>query len=127
MDYLAEQSCHRRRQRLFSPACIHWRTGRSRRSYREARSYLRPGTPGSPSSCTISAIPLAEFGKNHLGDHTRPFRPRTASRSSGGTCITSTPCRRELPPTSQERSEQTNAAPCKEHAGSRPSRGPPEP
>ena len=34
-----------------------------------AISYLRPGTPASPSSCYDLGYTTGEFGKNHLGDH----------------------------------------------------------
>ena len=68
-DLLRGVELHRRAQRLLhghesaarghGPAAVPGRP-----------SYLRPGTPRSPSSCYDLGYTTGEFGKNHLGDHT---------------------------------------------------------
>ena len=56
-------------------------------------SYLRPGTPAVAKFLLDLGYTTGEFGKNHLGDHTDALPTATASRSSGATCTTWTPCR----------------------------------
>ena len=56
-------------------------------------SYLRPGTPALAKFLLDLGYTTGEFGKNHLGDNPEAYRPRTAFRSSGATCITWTRCR----------------------------------
>ena len=91
-DYYAEQSCTAGRNAFFT-GMNPLRTGMIPPQLPGSPSYLRPGTPAIAKFLHDLGYNTGEFGKNHLGDHTERCRRRTASRSSGATCTTSTRCR----------------------------------
>ncbi len=78
-----------------SPECIRYRAGMILPQLPGAISYLRPGTPALAQF-------LLDLGYTHRRVRQEPFgrssrwrcRPRTASRSSGVTCITWMRCNR---------------------------------
>ena len=85
MAYYAEQSCTAGRNAFFTG--MHpLRTG-----------MIPPQLPGSPSRwrsfCSTKATTPASSARIISATMLRRFQPRTASRSSGVTCITSTRCR----------------------------------
>ena len=92
MHYYAEQSCTAGRNAFFT-GMNPLRTGMIPPQLPGSPSYLRPGTPAIAKFLLDLGYNTGEFGKNHLGDHTDPCRPRMAFRSSGATCTTSTRCR----------------------------------
>jgi arylsulfatase A-like enzyme len=69
MDYYAEQSCTAGRNAFFTG--MHpLRTGMIPPQLPGSPSYLRPGTPALAKFLLDLGYNTAEFGKNHLGDHT---------------------------------------------------------
>ena len=90
--YYAEQSCTAGRNAFFTG--MHpLRTGMIPPQLPGSPSYLRPGTRRSPSSCSTSATTPASSARTISATTPTRCRPRTASRNSGATCITSTRCR----------------------------------
>ena len=91
MHYYAEQSCTAGRTPS-SPACS-----------RSASAWSCRNLPAAPPSTDRNAasakflldrVNTGEFGKNRLGDHVElAADPRTASRNSGATSITSMRCK----------------------------------
>jgi arylsulfatase len=68
-DYYAEQSCTAGRNAFFTG--MHpLRTGMIPPQLPGSPSYLRPGTPALAKFLFDLGYTTAEFGKNHLGDHT---------------------------------------------------------
>ena len=91
-DYYAEQSCTAGRNAFFTG--MHpLRTGMIPPQLPGSPSYLRPGTPRWPSSCTTSATTPASSARTISATTPTRCRPRTASRSSGAISTTSTRCR----------------------------------
>ena len=69
MTYYAEQSCTAGRNSFFTG--MHpLRTGMIPPQLPGSPSYLRPGTPALAKFLHDLGYTTAEFGKNHLGDHT---------------------------------------------------------
>ena len=92
MAYYAEQSCTAGRNAFFTG--MHpLRTGMIPPQLPGSPSYLRPGTPALAMFLRDLGYTTGEFGKNHLGDHTRLCRRRTAFRNSGAISITWTRCK----------------------------------
>ena len=92
MTYYAEQSCTAGRNAFFTG--MHpLRTGMIPPQLPGSPSWLRPGTPAVAKFLLDQGYNTGEFGKNHLGDNPKHYRPRMASRSSGVICITSTRCK----------------------------------
>ena len=93
MHYYAESSCTAGRSAFFTG--MHpYRAGMVLPQLPGAISYLRPGTPALASSCSIWATPPASSARTIWATIRIPCRRRTASRSSGATSITWTPCSR---------------------------------
>ena len=92
MDYVAMQSCTSGRNAFFT-GMYPLRTGMIPPQLPGSPSYLRPGTPRSRSSCSISATTPASSARTILATTPRPCRPRTASTSSGATSTISMRCR----------------------------------
>ena len=92
-DYYAMQSCTSGRN-VFFTGMYPLRTGMILPQLPGSPSYLRPGTPAIAKFLLDLGYTTGEFGKNHLGDHTDRCRRRMASRSTGATCTTWTPCSR---------------------------------
>ena len=93
MDYVAMQSCTSGRNAFFT-GMYPLRTGMIPPQLPGSPSYLQPGTPALAVFLSDLGYTTGEFGKNHLGDHTRRCRPRMVSRNTGATSITSTRCSR---------------------------------
>ena len=92
MTYYAEESCTAGRNAFFTG--MHpLRTGMIPPQLPGSPSYLRPGTPASPSSCTTLVTPPASSARTTWATTPTRYRRRTASRSSGATCITWMRCR----------------------------------
>src|SRR5262245_51708079 len=90
-DYYAEQSCTAGRN-AFITGMHPLRTGMIPPQLPGSPSYLRPGTP--TGFCSISATPQASSARTTSVITPSRCRPRTASKSSGATSITSTRCSR---------------------------------
>jgi arylsulfatase A-like enzyme len=69
MTYYAEQSCTAGRNAFFT-GMTPLRTGMIPPQLPGSPSYLRPGTPALAKFLHDLGYTTAEFGKNHLGDHT---------------------------------------------------------
>jgi arylsulfatase len=69
MTYYAEQSCTAGRNAFFT-GMTPLRTGMIPPQLPGSPSYLRPGTPALAKFLIDLGYTTAEFGKNHLGDHT---------------------------------------------------------
>ena len=92
MTYYAEQSCTAGRNAFFT-GMNPLRTGMIPPQLPGSPTYLKPGPRRLPSSCSISATTPASSARTISATTPTRCRPRTASRSSGAICITSTPCR----------------------------------
>ena len=68
VDYVAMQSCTSGRY-AFITGMYPLRTGMIPPQFPAARPISSRALRASPSSCSTSATPPAQFGKNHLGDH----------------------------------------------------------
>jgi arylsulfatase len=93
VDYVAMQSCTSGRNAFFT-GMYPLRTGMIPPQLPGSPSYLRPGTPALAKFLYDLGYTTGEFGKNHLGTIPTRCRRRTASRNTGATSITSTPCSR---------------------------------
>ena len=93
MTYYAEQSCTAGRT-AFITGMQPVRVGMVLPEIPGSPSYLRTGTPRSPSSCSISATPQASSARTILAIPPSPSPPRTGSRNIGAIFITSMPCSR---------------------------------
>ena len=91
MTYYAEQSCTAGRTAFFT-GMTPLRAGMIPPQLPGSPSFLQPGTPSMAKFLLDLGYTTGEFGKNHLGDHSRRCRQRTASRNSGVTSITWTRC-----------------------------------
>ena len=90
--YYAEQSCTAGRN------CLLHRHAPAAHGHDPAATARQPVISaarhaGAGGSCTTSAIPPASSARTTWAITCRLCRPRTASRSSGATSTTSTPCR----------------------------------
>ena len=93
MHYYAESSCTAGRTAFFTG--MHpYRAGMVLPQLPGAISYLRPGTPALAQFLTIRAMPPASSARTIWAIIRIHCRPRTASRSSGVTCITWMRCSR---------------------------------
>ena len=70
MDYVAMQSCTSGRNAFFT-GMYPLRTGMIPPQLPGSPSYLRPGTPALAKFLIDLGYTTGEFGKNHLGDHTK--------------------------------------------------------
>ena len=92
MDYYAKQSCTSGRNAFFT-GMYPLRTGMILRNCPAARPICGPAPRRSPNSCSISATTPASSARTISATTPTRCRPRTASRNTGATCITSTRCR----------------------------------
>ena len=91
-DYYAEQSCTSGRNAFFTG--MHpLRTGMIPPQLPGSPSWLRPGTPALAKFLLDLGYTPASSARTTWATTPRRCRRRTASRSSGATCITWTPCR----------------------------------
>ena len=93
VHYYAEQSCTAGRNAFFT-GMNPLRTGMIPPQLPGSPSYLRPGTRRSPSSCLTSATTPASSARTTSATIPTRCRRRTASKNSGATSITWTPCNR---------------------------------
>ena len=93
VHYYAEQSCTAGRNAFFT-GMNPLRTGMIPPQLPGSPSYLRPGTRRSPSFCSTSATTPASSARTTSAIIPTHCRRRTASKNSGATSITWTPCNR---------------------------------